>query len=50
MPFNIGPVELVLVLVLALLILGPGKLPQVGDAVARTVRELRSAASERDEE
>ena len=30
MPFNIGPFELLLVLILALLILGPGKLPEVG--------------------
>ena len=33
MPFNIGPFELLIVLVLALLILGPGKLPEVGNAL-----------------
>ena len=46
MPFNIGPFELLLVLVLALLILGPGKLPEVGNALGRTIREFRRTSSE----
>ena len=49
MPFNIGPFELVIVLVLALLILGPGKLPQVGSAVSRTLRDIRKAAAAEDQ-
>jgi len=49
MPFNIGPLELVLVLVLALLILGPGKLPEVGSAVSRTLRDIRKAATAEDQ-
>jgi sec-independent protein translocase protein TatA len=46
MPFNIGPFELLLVLVLALLVLGPGKLPEVGNALGRTIREFRKATTE----
>lgn len=48
MPFlgNIGPFELLLVLILALLILGPGKLPEVGQALGRTIREFRKASNE----
>jgi sec-independent protein translocase protein TatA len=46
MPFNIGPFELLLVLVIVLLILGPGKLPQVGSSLAKTLREIRNSASE----
>ena len=46
MPFNIGPFELLLVLVLALLILGPGKLPEVGSALGRTIREFRKASTD----
>ena len=46
MPFNIGPFELLLVLILALLILGPGKLPEVGSAIGRTIREFRKASTE----
>jgi sec-independent protein translocase protein TatA len=49
MPFNIGPFELLLVLILALLVLGPGKLPEVGSAVGRTLREFRRATTEVDE-
>lgn len=46
MPFNIGPFELLLVLILALLILGPGKLPEVGSAVGKTLREFRRATTD----
>jgi sec-independent protein translocase protein TatA len=46
MPFNIGPFELLLVLILALLILGPGKLPEVGSALGRTIREFRRASTD----
>ena len=49
MPFNIGPFELLLVLVLALLILGPGKLPEVGNALGKTLREFRKASSDVEE-
>jgi len=46
MPFNIGPAELLIVLVLALIILGPGKLPEVGNALGKTIREFRKASSD----
>ncbi|HEY7024016.1 MAG TPA: twin-arginine translocase TatA/TatE family subunit [Candidatus Limnocylindrales bacterium] len=49
MPFNIGPFELLIVLVLALLILGPGKLPEVGNALGKTIREFRKASSDVEE-
>jgi TatA/E family protein of Tat protein translocase len=45
-PFNIGPFELLLVLILALLVLGPGKLPEVGSALGRTIREFRKASTD----
>ena len=41
MPFNIGPGEIVLVLAIALLVLGPGKLPEVGASLGKTIREFR---------
>ena len=37
MPFNIGPIELLIVLVIVLLVLGPGKLPEVGSALGKTI-------------
>ena len=35
MPFNIGPGELIIILIIALVVLGPGKLPDVGQRSAR---------------
>lgn len=49
MPFNIGPFELLIVLVLALLVLGPGKLPEVGSALGRTIRDFRKASTDIEE-
>lgn len=46
MPFNIGPGELILVLVIVLIIFGPGKLPDIGSAIGRGVREFRKASSD----
>ena len=43
---NIGPVELVIILVIALLVIGPGKLPDVGAALGKSIREFRKAASD----
>jgi sec-independent protein translocase protein TatA len=48
MPFNIGAPELIILLVLALIIFGPGKLPEVGQALGRTVREFRHASDQLD--
>ena len=38
---NIGATELIIILVLALIIFGPGKLPEVGKAIGRSIREFR---------
>lgn len=46
MPFNIGAPELIIILVIALLILGPGKLPDVGSALGKSIREFRKATNE----
>ena len=48
MPFigNIGPGELLIVLVIALVVLGPGRLPEVGSALGKSIREFRKAASD----
>lgn len=44
--FGIGAMELVVILVLALIIFGPGKLPEVGQAIGRAVREFKKATSD----
>ncbi len=46
MPFNIGPGELIVVLIIALIVVGPGKLPDVGSALGKSIREFRKAATD----
>jgi sec-independent protein translocase protein TatA len=41
MPFNIGPMEVVVVLVIALIILGPKRLPDAGRALGSGIRNFR---------
>ncbi len=38
---NIGPMELIVVLVIALIILGPKRLPDVGRSVGRGLKEFK---------
>jgi sec-independent protein translocase protein TatA len=46
MPFNnIGPMELVVVLVIALLVLGPKRLPEVGKSLGKGMREFKDSLS-----
>jgi sec-independent protein translocase protein TatA len=45
MPGNVGPMEIILVLVIALLVLGPKKLPEVGRSVGKGIREFRDGIS-----
>ena len=47
---NIGGSELLIILVLALILLGPRRLPELGEALGRTLRRFRAASNElRDE-
>ena len=53
MPINVGPMELIIVLVIALIVLGPKRLPEVGRSVGRGMREFKdslSGVSARDDE
>jgi sec-independent protein translocase protein TatA len=43
---TIGAPELIIILVIALLILGPGKLPEVGASIGKSIREFRKASSD----
>jgi sec-independent protein translocase protein TatA len=42
---NIGPMELVVVLAIALIVLGPKKLPEVGRSVGNGLREFKESLS-----
>ena len=46
MPFNVGPLELIIVLAIALLVIGPRRLPEMGNAVGKTIREFRKASTD----
>lgn len=43
---SIGPWELAAILAVVLIIFGPGKLPEVGKSLGKTIREFRKASSE----
>ncbi len=43
--FNLGMSELVLILVIALVVFGPGKLPEVGKAIGKGIQEFRQATT-----
>jgi sec-independent protein translocase protein TatA len=44
--FQIGPQELLLILVVALLVVGPRRLPELGRSIGRGIREIRKAQEE----
>jgi|DewCreStandDraft_2_1066082.scaffolds.fasta_scaffold14150_3 sec-independent protein translocase protein TatA len=43
---NLGPMELGIILLIALLIFGPGKLADLGSSLGRSLREFRQALRE----
>ena len=40
---SIGPLELVVILVIALIVLGPKRLPEAGKSLGRSIREFKGA-------
>ena len=43
---NIGPIELIIILAVLLLVVGPRRLPEMGQAVGKTIREFRKASTD----
>src|SRR3954470_5167407 len=43
---NIGPIELIVILIIALIVIGPGRLPDVGAALGKSIKEFRKASSD----
>ncbi|MGH2838549.1 MAG: Sec-independent protein translocase subunit TatA/TatB [Thermoleophilaceae bacterium] len=41
--FNISPLEIAVLLVIALIVLGPARLPEMARSVGRGMREFRAA-------
>jgi sec-independent protein translocase protein TatA len=48
--FGLGMQELVTILVIALLIFGPTKLPQIGSGLGKAIRDFRKVVSSDDPE
>lgn len=45
MPGNIGPLEIAIVLIIALLVFGPKRLPELGKSVGKGIREFKGSIS-----
>ncbi|WP_020612931.1 twin-arginine translocase TatA/TatE family subunit [Sediminispirochaeta bajacaliforniensis] len=45
-----GPFELILILAIALLIFGPKKIPEIGKAIGKTIREFKKGSKGEDDE
>ena len=49
MPLGLGAPELLIVAVIFMIVFGVGRLPEVGGALGRSIREFRSSVREDDE-
>ena len=47
---NVGPMEIIIVLVIGLLVLGPKRLPEMGKSVGRGMREFKNALTMSDDD
>jgi len=49
MPFGVGPTELIIILFIVLIIFGAGKLPEIGGALGKGIKNFKKATREVDE-
>ena len=47
--FGFGMPELIIILIVALVVIGPGKLPQIGQALGSSIRNFKKASQGEDE-
>jgi len=47
--FDISPIQILIVLVIALLVFGPKRLPEMGKSIGRGIREFKGAMLDDDE-
>lgn len=48
--FGLGPTELIIILVIALVIFGPSRLPKIGQSVGQALRQFRDSTQKVEEE
>lgn len=48
--FGLGPTELIIILIIALIIFGPSRLPKIGQSIGQALRAFRDSASKVEEE
>ena len=48
--FNLGFPELMVILVIALIVFGPGKMPELGNSLGKAIRGFKKAMSEEDKD
>jgi|GraSoiStandDraft_10_1057309.scaffolds.fasta_scaffold1732644_1 sec-independent protein translocase protein TatA len=44
--FNVGPAEIMMILLIALIVFGPKRLPEIGKTVGKGLREFRKASQD----
>jgi sec-independent protein translocase protein TatA len=44
--FNLGPTELIIILVIVLIVFGVGRLPEIGGALGKSIREFRQSSTD----
>lgn len=47
---NLGPTELIIILVIVIIIFGVGRLPEVGGAIGKSIKEFRQASTSPNDE
>ena len=47
---NIGPLEIAVVLVIVLVVFGPGRLPELGKSMGKGIREFKGSLSTEDKD
>ena len=47
---NVGPLEIVVVLIIALVVFGPKRLPELGNSLGKGIREFKGSISGENEE
>ena len=50
MPFRLGPTELIIILVIVLLIFGPGRIAKIAGELGRGIRSFKEGVNPEDEQ